>query len=73
MKTNRTAQNFVARSRFFTGHGIESLAVAVDFDGTLRVWDSVAGHFTSCHSLSTATAKRIIALISSKTEAEASR
>lgn len=23
----------------------------VDADGTVRVWDSVAGHYTTCHSL----------------------
>lgn len=23
----------------------------VDSDGTIRVWDSVAGHYTMCHSL----------------------
>jgi len=23
----------------------------VEADGTVRVWDSVAGHYTACHSL----------------------
>lgn len=26
----------------------------VDTDGTVRVWDSVAGHYTRCHSLTAA-------------------
>lgn len=26
----------------------------VDADGTVRVWDSVAGHYTRCHSLTPA-------------------
>ena len=26
---------------------------AVDSDGTVRAWDSVAGHYTLCHSLTT--------------------
>ena len=26
----------------------------VDSDGTVRVWDSVAGHYTTCHALTPA-------------------
>jgi WD40 repeat protein len=35
----------------FSSHGKARHAVTVDDDGTVRVWDSVAGHFTSCHSI----------------------
>jgi hypothetical protein len=30
-----------------------------DQDGTVRVWDSVARHYTSCHSLSQSAIARI--------------
>ncbi len=33
---------------------IETLRVMVAADGTCRVWDRVAGHYTRCHSLSRA-------------------
>jgi hypothetical protein len=48
-----------ARARFFTGHGIETLSVMVAGDGSVRVWDSVAGHYTTCHALSQAAVRRI--------------
>ena len=25
--------------------------IAVDTDGTVRVWDAVAGHYTTCHAM----------------------
>lgn len=33
-------------------HETGSYRAIVDTDGTVRVWDSVAGHYTRCHSLS---------------------
>lgn len=30
-----------------------------DTDGTVRVWDSVAGHYTTCHSLTPAQIARV--------------
>ena len=33
--------------------------VRVDADGTVRVWDSCAGHYTLVHSLSPRTCRRI--------------
>jgi hypothetical protein len=30
-----------------------------DADGTVRVWDSVAGHYTTCHSLTAAQARYV--------------
>jgi hypothetical protein len=40
------------RARGFSGYGVETLSVCVDDDGTVRVYDSVAGHYTTLHSLS---------------------
>jgi hypothetical protein len=37
-----------ANVRAFSGEGRKSNRIAVDGD-TVRVWDSVAGHFTTCH------------------------
>lgn len=51
-----------ARARFFTGNGIETLRVLVERDGTVRPWDAVAGHYTTCHALSPRAARRIARL-----------
>jgi hypothetical protein len=32
-------------------NGGRGYKAAVDADGTVRVWDDVAGHFTLCHNL----------------------
>ena len=45
------------RARAFAGEGIKRHNVQVDPDGTVRVYDSTAGHYTLCHSL-TENAKR---------------
>ncbi len=37
------------RNAFATETG--TYRAQVDTDGTVRVWDSVAGHYTRCHSL----------------------
>lgn len=47
------------RAKAFTGRGIETVRVLVDSDGTIRVWDSVAGHYTRCHILSRSAQARI--------------
>ena len=33
--------------------------ILVDADGTVRVWDAIAGHYTTCHSLGKRTMDRI--------------
>ena len=48
-----------ARAVAFTGEGARLHRFAVDVDGTVRVFDRVAGHFTSCHALSSRTQARI--------------
>ena len=48
-----------ARSKAFSGEGVRLHTFSVDLDGTVRVWDSVAGHFTACHTLSESAQKRL--------------
>lgn len=40
------------RNAFSSERG--SYRATVDADGTVRVWDSTAGHYTTCHSLTPA-------------------
>lgn len=40
------------RAKAFSGGKIETIRCIVDADGTVRVWDAVAGYYTTCHSLS---------------------
>lgn len=42
------------RCRAFSNDTIRMNKVAVDRYGTVRVWDGVAGHFTTCHIMSRA-------------------
>ena len=47
-----TKSRFAARCKAFTGEGVREHLIMIDFDNTVLVWDSVAGHFTNCHALS---------------------
>ena len=49
------------RAKAFSNEGVRDHRVMVD-DANVRVLDSVAGHFTLCHSLSKSAIKRIIKL-----------
>jgi hypothetical protein len=55
-----------ARAKAFSNEGIKTHKFSVDADGTVRAWDSVAGHFTTCHSLSKSAEARIRKLAVSK-------
>ena len=48
-----------ARAKAFSGEGVREHKFAVYADGTVRVWDSVAGHYTTVHSLSPSAQARI--------------
>jgi hypothetical protein len=39
------------RCKAFIGESVKINKINVDATGAVRVWDSVAGHYTSCHSL----------------------
>jgi len=61
-------KTFEVRAKAFDGR-LETVKVQVTVEtlpvtqervcGLIRVWDSVAGYFTTCHSLSEAAKKRI--------------
>lgn len=57
MKT--TDIEVTTRARAFSGEGVREHLFTVDAERVVRVWDSVAGHFTTCHSLSESAQSRI--------------
>lgn len=54
------------RAYAFGGYGIENIQCKVDLDGTVRVYDPIAGHYTTCHSLSPRAQARIRRLAKAK-------
>lgn len=54
-----TTKILTVRCRPFTGSAIGNHKVRIEADGSVTVWDSVAGHYTTCHILSAATCRRI--------------
>jgi hypothetical protein len=52
-------KTITARAKAFTTEGVRSHKMRVEGDGTVQVWDSVAGHYTRCHSLSRRAVARI--------------
>jgi hypothetical protein len=48
-----------ARAKAFSSEGVGAYRFRVDADGTVRVFDSIAGHYTLCHSLSESAKRRI--------------
>lgn len=50
-----------ARAKAFSGQGVRAHRMMIS-DGTVRVWDSIAGHYTTCHVMSAATQRRIARL-----------
>ncbi len=47
------------KAEAFSTESAREYRFAVEADGTVRVWDSVAGHYTTCHSLSASAVRRI--------------
>lgn len=56
--TTKTRE-ITCRARAFAGRGIENVRCRLEPDGTVLVWDSVAKHYTRCHSLSESAKRRI--------------
>ena len=50
---------FTARCKAFSTEGIGNYKIRVGTDGTVSVYDSVAGHYATCHALSAATQRRL--------------
>jgi hypothetical protein len=44
-------KEIIIRACAFTGTGVRTHRALVEADGTVSVWDAVAGHYTSCHCL----------------------
>jgi hypothetical protein len=42
------------RCKAFGGEGVRINLLQVSSDGSVRVWDRIAGHYTACHILSAA-------------------
>ena len=54
-----TATKVIARAKAFSNEGAKRHIFQVEPNGEVLVWDSVAGHYTTCHALSKAAMKRI--------------
>lgn len=46
------------RAKAFSGEGVRVHKARVDSDGTVRVYDPIAHHYTTCHSLTRAALRR---------------
>jgi len=64
MMTDTNDRIVTARVRAFTGRGLETLRCRVEADGTVRVWDDIAGHYTICHILTPSAQRRVRRLAS---------
>ena len=49
----------VARCRPWAHRMLVNARIAVEPDGSVLVWDSIAGHYTLCHSLGASAVRRI--------------
>lgn len=49
----------IARAKAFSSESARKYKFCVDTDGTVRVYDSVAGHFTLVHGMSVDAKRRI--------------
>jgi len=61
-ETNHTGEltmTFTIRVKAFTGTSVGTHRVSAE-DGIVRVWDAVAGHYTTCHCMSARTIARIL-------------
>lgn len=60
--SNRTAsREITASAKAFTGQGVRDHKFLVR-GNEVRVWDEVAGYYTTCHAMSAATCARIAKL-----------
>jgi hypothetical protein len=54
------ATTMTIKVKAFSGEGVRINRVQIDGD-VVRVWDSVAGHYTTMHAMSARTVRRILA------------
>jgi hypothetical protein len=57
-ETMKATIEITARAKAFSSEGIRNHRFQIDGE-TVRVWDEVAGYFTTCHSLSKSAIRRI--------------
>ena len=57
--THNAAVELTARAKAFSREGIQDNRFLVETDNTVRVWDAVAGYYTTFHSLSDSAMRRI--------------
>lgn len=55
-------KTYTSKSGKAFGNSKAGYKAQVGQDGTVRVWDSVAGHWTLCHSLTAGQIRRIVRL-----------
>ena len=58
----KTPITFTAKCRAFSCEGIRENKLALDIDGKINVWDSIAGYYTRCHILTPRTQRRLARL-----------
>lgn len=52
-------KKLTVRAKAFSNEGVREHRVMIEGDGTVRVYDPVAGYYTTCHSLSESAQRRI--------------
>lgn len=62
-----TATKVTTKAKAFSGEKAKEYSFEVDSNGTVRVWDEVAGHYTTVHALSQSEQDRIRNLAQSET------
>lgn len=56
---NTTPIEIEATVKAFTGQCRRVYKLSISPNGTVRVWDDVSVHYTTCHAMSTATQSRV--------------
>ena len=57
------------RCKAFFGRPVGDYSLSVEPDGTIRVWDDIACHYTLMHSLSVSSTRRALSLVARRTDA----
>lgn len=58
MATSTNDKVIEMRCKAFSTEGVRNNLVLVEPDGSVRVWDDVAGYYTTCHALGEASKRR---------------
>lgn len=55
-------KTITAKAKAFSTESARQYRFMVDADGTVRVWDDVAGYYTTCHIISERVRRRLVRL-----------